>query len=114
MNPVVAGLSSGVAVSLIGLAVVWPALGRGPMALLGRLTAVFLGKLALVVVLVVAVHRAVGGPAANAFAVSLAATVVVLLLAQGGLLVWRTGRLEASGRGAGSSPGDVSHKARES
>lgn len=96
MNPAVAGLTAGMAISLLGLAVIWPALGKGPLAVLGRVSAVFLGKLALVVTLVLIVHARAGSDAATRFAITLAATVVTLLLAQGGLLAWRIGRLEAA------------------
>lgn len=99
MNPALAGFCAGLMLSLLGLALIWPALGRGPLALLGRATAVFLGKLALVVALVLSVHAAAGSAAATPFAVALAATVVALLIAQAGLLAWRLRRLEAARAG---------------
>lgn len=96
-HPALAGLVAGVVLSLLGLAVVWPALGRGLLPVLGRLTAVFLGKLVFIVVLVLWVQS--HNPSHTVpYAVALAATVVVLLLAQAGLLVWRLGRLEAGKR----------------
>ncbi|MFA7330986.1 MAG: hypothetical protein WC326_07935 [Candidatus Delongbacteria bacterium] len=107
MNPALAGLTSGVALSLLGLLVIWPALGRGLLPVLGRLTAIFLGKLAAILVLVLVVHDR--APAATApFAVSLAATVVVLLLAQAALLAWRLKQVESkqtSGPGPGEGAG---------
>lgn len=96
MNPLAAGLSTGAALSLLGLWVIWPALGRGLLPLLTRVSAVFLGKLLLVVVLVLAVHSR-APQAAIPFAVSLAGTVVVLLLAQAALLAWRLKQLDSRG-----------------
>jgi hypothetical protein len=96
MNPAVAGLTTGVAMSLLGLWVIWPALGRGLLPLLSRVTGVFLGKLVLVVTLVLLVH-ARAPQEAIPFAVSLAVTVVVLLLAQAGLLARKLKQLDDSG-----------------
>jgi len=104
-QPALSGLLSGVVLSLLGLAVVWPALGKGLLSVLGRLTAVFLGKLLLIVVLVLWVQSRRPEHTAP-YAVALAATVVVLLLAQAGLLVWRLGRLEA-GKGVPAGEADV-------
>ncbi len=107
-HPAVAGLVSGVALSLLGLAVVWPALGKGLLSVLGRLTAVFLGKLFFIVVLVLWT-QARNPEHTAAYAVALAATVVVLLLVQAGLLVWRLGRLEArqASQGGAAEHGDA-------
>lgn len=83
--------------SLVGLLVIWPAMGKGPMALLGRASAVFLGKLSLVVLLVLWMHGKLGTDGGNRFGISLGLTVVLLLLAQGALLAWRSNQLAATG-----------------
>jgi len=96
VNPILSGITAGTAMSLVGLAVIWPALTKGPMALLGRVSAVFLGKLSLVVVLVLWAHKRLGTDGGNRFGISLGLTVVVLLLAQGVLLAWRSARMESA------------------
>lgn len=98
MNPVAAGLTSGIALSLAGLAVIWPALGRGLLPLMARVTGVFLGKLAALTVLILVVHAKAGKDFAQPYAVSLAFSVVALLLAQAALLAWRLRRLEGPER----------------
>ncbi|MDP2359720.1 MAG: hypothetical protein Q8O14_03060 [bacterium] len=98
MNPVVAGLTSGIALSLAGLAVIWPALGRGLLPLLARATGVFLGKLAALTALILVVHARAGKDFAQPYAVSLAFCVVALLITQAALLAWRLKRLDGEGR----------------
>ncbi len=92
MNPILTGITAGTAMSLAGLVYIWPALSRGPLALLTRASVVFLGKLALVVVLVLWMHRRLGAQGGTAFGISLGITVLILLLAQGALLAWHSAR----------------------
>lgn len=98
MNPILTGITAGTAMSLLGLAYLWPALSRGPLALLTRASVVFLGKLALVVALVLWMHRRLGAQGGTAFGISLGLTVLVLLLAQGALLAWHSSRQEGAGK----------------
>lgn len=106
MNPILTGITAGTAMSLAGLAFIWPALSKGPLALLGRASVVFLGKLALVVALVLWMHGRLGTLGGNQFGISLGLTVLVLLLGQGALLAWHSSRREALGQTTDETTGD--------
>ncbi len=96
MNPTMAGLSSGTLLALVGFLLLWPVLGQDILKVFGRFVGVFLGKLTVVGIAIVLVHKQMGAEFTGHFATGLLATYLVLMMVQLALFSKRLKHFEAN------------------